>query len=120
MLPIYHRQYDTKLILLTVPACMAAWSRGGLSGRVALIVNALGFAIVGDLSSAILLKVVPASNGGISERIVELAEVSPVPLALLAMGLFYLWLYIRRSPEPLTYIEVACNEPVLNEQEQIG
>ncbi len=105
MLPIYHRQYDAKLILLTVPACMIAWSRGGLAGRLALGINAVAFIFVGDLPWAILMGLVknlPFSLGGISGRMSIMIQVFPVPLALLAMGIFYLWLYIRWSPEPCT------------------
>jgi hypothetical protein len=108
MLPIYHRQYDAKLILLTVPACMLVWSKGGRAGWAALFINAVGFIIVGDLPFAILLNmmtVIPVSSKGISGRLLTMAQVFPVPLALLAMGLFYLWLYIRWSPEQCTLTE---------------
>jgi hypothetical protein len=103
MLPIYHRQYDAKLILLTVPACMLAWNRGGIAGRLALAINALAFVVVGDLPWSILMGIVkrlPFSLGGISGRMSIMIQVFPVPLSLLAMGIFYLWLYIRWSPEP--------------------
>lgn len=98
MLPSYHRQYDAKLILLTVPACMIAWSWGGAVGRAALAINALGFVMIGDFPSAILLnilKVVPMLKVGISERVLMMAQIVPVPMTLLAMGMFYLWLYAR-------------------------
>ena len=110
MLPIYHRQYDAKLILLTVPACMIAWSRGGLAGRLALGINAVAFVFVGDLPWAILMNLVkslPFSLGGISGRMSIMIQVFPVPLALLAMGIFYLWLYIRWTPELCTPAELA-------------
>jgi uncharacterized SAM-binding protein YcdF (DUF218 family) len=32
LLPIYHRQQDTKLLLLTIPACVVLWTEGGLVG----------------------------------------------------------------------------------------
>lgn len=109
MLPIYHRQYDAKLILLTVPACMIAWNKGGQVGRAALFINAVGFVIVGDLPSAILLNILrnlPVSNEGVSGRMLSMAQVFPVPLTLLTMGLFYLWLYTRWSSEPCTPAEL--------------
>jgi hypothetical protein len=110
MLPIYHRQYDAKLILLTVPACMLAWNRGGITGRLALTINAAALIFVGDLPWAILMnlvRILPTSNGGISERVTIMIQVFPIPLSLLAMGTFYLWLYIRWSPEPCTPPEPA-------------
>jgi hypothetical protein len=116
MLPIYHRQYDAKLILLTVPACMLAWNRGGVAGRLALGINVAGFLFVGDLSAATLLgmvRMLPFSHGGIPGRILIMAQVFPVPLSLLGMGIFYLWLYIRWSAEPRTQGESA-SMPVLS------
>ena len=110
MLPIYHRQYDAKLILLTVPACLLAWSRGGLAGRLALAINAVGFVVVGDLPWAMLLGVMkdhPGLHAGISARVLTMVEVFPVPLTLLAMGIFYLWLYIRWPSEPRRVAEPA-------------
>jgi hypothetical protein len=102
MLPIYHRQYDAELILLTVPACMLAWRGGGVAGKLALAVNALGFVIVGALPWTILLplvKVLPVSNDGVSGRLMMMVQIFPVPLILLVMGIFYLWLYVRWTPE---------------------
>ena len=31
LLPVYHRQYDSKLLILTIPACALLWSRKGLA-----------------------------------------------------------------------------------------
>jgi len=45
---------------------------------------------------------VPVSNGGFSGRLIMMVQVFPVPLMLLAMGVFYLWLYVRWSPVPGT------------------
>ncbi len=107
MLPIYHRQYDAELILLTVPACLLAWSGGGVVGKFALAINAIGFAVVGDLPWALflaLVKIVPASSDGFSGRLMTMVQVFPVPLMLLAMGIFYLWLYVRWSPGPGTVV----------------
>ena len=55
MLPVSHHLYDTKLLLLTVPACAMLWAEGGLTGWLALVVNTVGFALTGDLSRLILL-----------------------------------------------------------------
>jgi hypothetical protein len=109
MLPVYHRQQDTKLLLLTVPACAMLWAEGGLTGWFALLVNTAGFVLTGDLPWAILLGMISnlhLSTTVLSARILMAVQVFPVPLILLVMGIFYLWVYARRScapvqPEPL-------------------
>jgi hypothetical protein len=102
MLPIYHRQYDAELILLSVPACLLAWSRGGRVGKFALAINVLAFVVIGDIPWTILLALVqriPAANGSTAARLMVMVQVLPVPLTLLALGIFYLWLYARWRPE---------------------
>jgi hypothetical protein len=104
MLPVYHRQYDAKLLLLTVPACAMLWAKRGVIGWVALLVNSAGFVLTGDLPWAILLGLVRSmhlSTTGLSGEILMAAQVFPVPLIMLAMGLFYLWVYASRSSAPV-------------------
>ena len=110
MLPVYHRQYDTKLLLLTVPACAMLWAEGGLIGRIALFVNIAGFVLSGDLWWLLLSAFVnnlhlPVTM--LTVKILTVLEAFPVPLILLVMGIFYLWVYVRRcsvpaSPQPLS------------------
>lgn len=100
LLPVYHRQYDTKMLLLTVPACALLWSEGGRLKWLALVVNLLGFLLTGDLPWAILFAVFPhlhIATTGFSGQVVLAVQVFPVPLALLLMACFYLWVYARRS-----------------------
>jgi len=109
MLPIYHRLYDAKLLLLTVPACVMLLAEGGLIGRLALVLNATAFVLTGDLSWGIILGIirhlhVPAT--GLSAQMVIAAQAFPVPLILLVLGVFYLWIYVRRcsihdTPQPV-------------------
>ena len=109
MLPVYHHLYDTKLLLLTVPACAMLWAEGGLIGRLAFLVNTAGFALTGDISWTILFRLIGnmhLSTAGMHGRILAAMQVFPVPLILLAMGIFYLWVYVRRCsaharPQPL-------------------
>jgi hypothetical protein len=104
MLPVYHRQYDARLLLLTVPACVMLWAEGGLIGWLALLVNAAGFVFTGDLTWAILLGLIGRLHlaaTGFSGWIMVALQVFPAPLALLAMGIFYLWIYARKSSRPL-------------------
>jgi len=104
MLPIYHRQYDAKLLLLTIPACAMLWAEGGLIGWAALLMTSVGVTLTGDIPSAILSLVSDHLHVGTVEILDQLLTVflmRPVPLILLAMGIFYLWVYVRRtSPKP--------------------
>jgi hypothetical protein len=100
MLPVYHRLYDTKLLLLTVPACAMLWAEGGWIGKLALAVNAAGFVLTGDLPWAVVIALIqhlhlPATE--IWKQALIAVQVFPAPLALLAMGSFYLWVYARHS-----------------------
>ncbi len=100
MLPVYHRQYDAILILLTVPACALLFAEGGLIGRFALVVNAAGFVATGELPWVIFLVFVnklhlQPADGSMLMIVLTGIEVLTTPLTILAMGLFYLWVFVR-------------------------
>jgi hypothetical protein len=100
MLPLYHRQQDTKLLLLTVPACAMLWAEGGLTGWLALVLNSAAFVLTGDLPWVILLGLinnlhVPLSR--LAGQLLIAVQVFPAPLILLVTGVFYLWVYVRRG-----------------------
>jgi len=99
MLPVYHRQYDAKLLLLTVPACVMLLAEGGRIGRLALLVNVAAFVLTGDLTWAILLGLINhlhIAATGFPGQMLMVAQVFPPPLILLITGIFYLWVYARR------------------------
>jgi hypothetical protein len=103
LLPVYHRQGDAILLLLTVPACAMLWAEGGHVARLALLVNAAGFVLTGDLTWAIILG--PLNNlhltlSRLAGQILVAALVFPAPLILLTMAIFYLWIYMRRAHDP--------------------
>jgi hypothetical protein len=102
MLPVYHRQYDAKLLLLTVPACVMLLAQAGRMGRLALLMTTAAFVLTGDLTWAILLglmnHVYPVATG-VSAQILMAVQVFPPPLILLVLGVFYLWAYARRAPQ---------------------
>jgi len=102
MLPVYHHLYDSKILLLTVPACAMLWAEGGLIGRLALLVTAAGFVLNGDVTWAIVLGLIGRLHmppSGLSEQLLIAVQVFPAPLILLVIGVFYLWVYARRSSE---------------------
>jgi len=101
MLVTYHRSYDAKLLLLTVPACAILWAEGGLIAWLALLVTTAGIVSTGDIPITLLLihtKNLQISTVGLSGQIRTLLLMEPIPLILLAMGIFYLWIYVRREP----------------------
>jgi hypothetical protein len=100
MLPVYHRQYDTKLLLLAVPACGLLFLERGLTGWLALLVTSLGFVLNGDLPWVIFFALVNAlhlGGTGVIGLVLVLVQVFAAPLILLAMSVFYLWMYLRRA-----------------------
>jgi hypothetical protein len=100
LLVTYHRPYDAKLLLLTVPACAMIWAERGLIGWVALVLNSAGIVLTSDIPAVMLLilaKNLHISPVGLSGKIMTVVLVEPAPLALLAMGIFYLWVYLRRD-----------------------
>jgi len=105
LLPVHHHLYDTKLLLLTVPACAMLWAEGGLIGWLALLVNTAGFVLTGDISWTYLFRFINnlhlstnpyLSTAGTAGRILAAIQVFSVPLILLVMSVFYLVVYVRR------------------------
>jgi hypothetical protein len=104
LLPVYHRQYDTKLIILAVPACVALWMTKGALGRFAVAFTAVAFFVSGDLPWVAFLGYFNHQHWSATGRYGRLLLAVwdfPTPLGLLAMGIFYLWIYARlvRSPQ---------------------
>jgi len=100
MLPVYHRLHDTKLLLLTVPACAMLWAEGGMIGWLALLVNSAGFVLTADVPGVILLDAIRSQHApaaGLSAQMLTAAQRFPVPLILLIVSIFYLWIYVQRT-----------------------
>lgn len=102
MLPVYHRSYDAKLLLLTLPACAMLSAKHGLIGRLAFQFTAAGTILTGDIPSAIMTILYNKLNldpAGICGRILTIVMMRSATLILLVMGAFYLFLYLWRVPE---------------------
>jgi hypothetical protein len=96
MLPVYHRQHDTGLLLLTVPACTLLWSQGRFVGRCALVITTCAAILLSNFSLQILAIVsapIRAAASGLSGQILALLYVRPATLVLITLALFYLWAY---------------------------
>jgi hypothetical protein len=102
MLVTYHRPWDAKLLLLSVPACAMLWARGGAVGKIALWVNTAGLVLTADIPLAIL-NIISAKlhvgTAGVFEKMLTVVLNRPASLILLVMGVFYLWVYLRRDSD---------------------
>lgn len=98
MLVTYHRSYDAKLLLLSVPACAMLWSKGGRVAWAALIISVAGILFTGDIPLAILIL---ATRGlhtyapGPGANPFALVLSRPAPLILLVTAVFYTWVFAR-------------------------
>jgi Glycosyltransferase family 87 len=102
MLVTYHRPYDAKLLLLTIPACAILWAEGGLRGWLALILSTTGILMTGDIFLAFVSrfsKNIDISHANPARKLLVGMFSQPAPLALLAIAVFYLWVYLRATGE---------------------
>jgi hypothetical protein len=103
MLVTYHRPWDAKLLLLTVPACAILWAEGGLTRWFALLISTVGIVLTGDVPLAMLSIIATqmhVGTAGFFEQMLALVLIRPASLILLVMSIFYLWVYLRRAPSP--------------------
>lgn len=108
MLVTYHRTWDAKLLLLTVPACAMLWAEGKLIRWIALLVTAAGMVFTADIPLALLSPFIGGlrvSAAGLPDKILTVLLMRPAPLILLAMGIFYLWIYVRHSSSGVSTAE---------------
>lgn len=96
LLPVYHRIYDAEILLLLIPACIMLWAASRVAGRVALLLSMGAIVVSGAIPWALFLQVL--SHMHLPSELNSMVQVLPVPLTLLATGVFYLWIYLRRMP----------------------
>ena len=104
MLPVYHRPHDAKLLMLTVPACALLWAEGGLVAWLAVVLNTAALILTGDIPLAILSIFTHDFHGNAVTafgRVLTVVVMRPEVPVLLALGIFYLWIFLRRTA-PLT------------------
>jgi hypothetical protein len=100
LLVTYHREWDAKLLLLTIPACAMLWAEDKRIGRSAFLITSAGLVLTGDIPLAALTIVANSlrvDTVGLSGKIMTILLIRPASLVLLAMGIFYLCVYLRRA-----------------------
>jgi len=102
MLVTYHRSYDAKLLLLSIPACAVLWTEGGAFAWTALLLSTAGIIFTADIPLAVLMRLTrhlysPAA--GVATKIAVAVLTRPAPLILLVICLFYLAVYVCRTPK---------------------
>lgn len=100
MLVTYHRSYDAKLLLLSIPACAVLWAEGGVVAWAALLLSTAGVAFTADIPLAILMRQTrnlysPAAS--VWNKMAVAVLTRPAPLVLLAICLFYLAVYVHQT-----------------------
>ena len=102
LLPVYHRAGDAKLLLLAIPACAILWIGKGASRWVALALTSASILFTADMPIAIwgqITKHLNISTSTFAGKLTTVLLLRPTPLVLLAMGCFYLWIYMRYELE---------------------
>jgi hypothetical protein len=100
LLVTYHRVYDAKLVLLTVPACTMLWARGGSVRWLALGLSAAGIVVCSDIPLILLdwfAQGLHLSTAALSGQILTVVLGRPATVFLFMMGVFYLWAYVRSA-----------------------
>jgi hypothetical protein len=100
MLVTYHRSYDAKLLLLSIPACAMLWAEGKPVRWIALSLSAAGLLMTGDIPLAIVTQAtrnLQSFTGGFAGKLMFVLLARPAPLILSALAVFYLWVSMRRK-----------------------
>ncbi|HEV2132823.1 MAG TPA: glycosyltransferase 87 family protein [Terracidiphilus sp.] len=101
LLPVYHRPYDAMILLLALPACAILWAARERKRWIALALTLAAILVTTGLPLAVgtalgLNPSVPANT--LAGKLAAVLILRPAPLTLLALGCFYLWVYIRCQP----------------------
>lgn len=89
------------LLLLALAACAILWKEGGVKAWLALGLTAAGILLTTTTPLVLLnenSRVLAAFAAKLSGGLPMILFLRPTPVALLAMGCFYLWVYVRYKP----------------------
>ncbi len=113
LLPVYHRAYDAKLLLLAIPACAMLWAEGGSRRWLAFSLTVAGIISTSDIPLAVLVtftKNLHFSTTDLTGKFMTILLLRPTSIILLAMGCFYLWVYVQHDPDQATALEPNTSE----------
>lgn len=102
LLATYHRPYDSKLLLLTIPACSALWASRKVVGHLALFFTTASILFTGDIPLAILIEMakrIQIHQDGLTGKVLAALLIRPASLTLLALAFFFLWVLVGKDPE---------------------
>jgi hypothetical protein len=111
MLVTYHRAYDTRLLMLSVPACSMLFAEGKRTGWLALLFTTLAIFCTGELPYALFKLVTPNLPLAKPASLTTLLMNRPGSLALLSMGAFYLHIYLHEVLLPTGHEKPGVLEP---------
>jgi len=100
MLPVYHRSYDAKLLLLAVPGCALLWTQKGRKRWFALGATLSAILLTSDIPGAAIVwltNTFPKNPVGIADKLLAVLLTRPATLALFFMTSFYVYEYWRQS-----------------------
>jgi hypothetical protein len=97
MLLVYHRPYDAKLLLLTIPMCAILCRAQEGAALISVFLTALGIVFTSDLPLALLAILTKGMSLPLNAlgATMEVFIMRPASLALLALGVFNLVQYAR-------------------------
>jgi hypothetical protein len=98
MLPVYHRAYDARLLLLCIPGCALRWREGGGGAWAALGLTLSSILITGDLfwmGYLTFLHSYLASATSLVQKVLLDFQMASAPTILLAASIFYVRLYFK-------------------------
>ena len=100
LLITYHRPWDAKLVMLAIPPCCMLWAGRDRLGKIAFSITAAAVLFAGDFPLAVfktLADSLHVSTAGFGRQLLTVVLIRPESIALLAMGVFYLWTYLRTA-----------------------
>ena len=115
LLPVYHRINDAVILLLALPACAMLWKERAPERWPALVLTSAGILFTASTPLALLVsnyRAIAAIASELPGRLPGAVLLRPTPVVLLAMGYFYLWVYLRHvlaeAKEPYHTVPVAA------------
>ncbi len=108
LLITYHRPWDAKLVMLAIPPCCMLWAGRGRPGRIAFSITTVAALFAGDFPLAVFKTIADSlhvGTAGFGRQLLTLVLIRPESVALLAMGIFFLWTYLRADAVPAENVE---------------